>query len=65
MKEKETIGEQLKKARKAAGITQREVSEKSRVSLFVISGLETGRIKNVNTHALRGLQYALDMTFEL
>ena len=65
MNEKLTIGEQLKQARKKAGITQIELFEKSRISLFTISGLETGRINNVSTHTIRALQFALDFTFDI
>ena len=65
MKEKLTIGEQLKQARAAAKMTQAELFEKSRVSIFTISQLECGRNLNVSTHTIRGLQYALDITFEI
>lgn len=65
MNEKLTIGEQLKQARAAKGMTQIELYEKSRVSLFTISQLENGRALNASTHTIRGLQYALDIKFEI
>lgn len=65
MNEKLTIGEQLKQARLSAGMTQAELFEKSRVSLFTISQMETGRANNVSTHTIRALQYALEMTFDI
>jgi len=65
IKEKLSLGEQLKQGREAKGMTQEAVHQMSGVSVFVISGLETGRIKNTSTHTLRGLQYALDIIFEI
>jgi transcriptional regulator with XRE-family HTH domain len=65
MKEKLSLGDQLKRAREAAGMTQIELFEKSRVSLFTISQLENNHTKNVSTHTLRGLQYALGIVFEI
>jgi len=64
-KEKPTLGEQLKQARLAKGMTQEEVHLLSGVSVFLISGLETGRINNTGTHTIRGLQYALGFIFEI
>lgn len=65
MKEKLSLGDQLKQARIGAGMTQIELFEKSRVSLYTISQLENNHVHNVNTHTLRGLQYALNITFEI
>lgn len=65
MNEKLTIGEQLKRARTERGMTQIELYEKSRVSLFTISQLENGRAQNASTHTIRGLQYALGVVFEI
>lgn len=65
IREKPTLGDQLKQAREAKGMTQEQVHQLSNVSVFTISGLETGRINNVSTHVLRGLQYALGIVFEI
>jgi predicted transcriptional regulator len=65
IREKPSLGEQLKKARADKNMTQEDVHQLSNVSVFLISGLETGRIKNTSTHAIRGLQYALGIVFEI
>lgn len=65
IREKPTLGEQLKQARLAACLTQDQVHQLSNVSVFTISGMESGRIQNVSTHIIRGLQYALGIVFEI
>lgn len=65
VKEKLTIGDQLKAARMASGLTQAELWERSRVSMFTISQLEQNRAYNASTHTIRALQFALDITFEI
>jgi transcriptional regulator with XRE-family HTH domain len=61
-----TIGEQLQAQRKKTGLTQVALFEKSRISTFTISGLESGRITEVSTHVIRQLSKALNQyKFEL
>lgn len=60
-----TLGDQLKAARTDAGLTQVELWEKSRVSVFTISQLELNKVYNASTHTLRALQYALGIVFEI
>lgn len=65
VKEKLTIGDQLKNARMAQGLTQVELWEKSRVSVFTIGQLELNHVYNASTHTLRALQFALGIVFEI
>lgn len=64
-KSKLTIGDQLKAARVELGLTQVELWEKSRVSVFTISQLEMNKAYNSSTHTIRALQFALGITFEI
>lgn len=65
IKVKLTIGDQLKSARMSANLTQMELWERSRVSVFTISQLEKNKAYNASTHTIRALQYALNITFEI
>ncbi len=65
IKVKLTIGDQLKTARMAAGLTQVELWERSRVSVFTISQLEKNKAYNASTHTIRALQFALNITFDI
>ena len=50
----------ITEARKAAGITQEELSHKSGVSRTIISGLESGTIGVTTTKTLQAIASALD-----
>lgn len=46
--------------REQKNMTQEELSEKSGVSRAIISGLESGRVKNTTTQTLKKIALALD-----
>ncbi len=50
----------LKEARKEAGLTQRELAERSGVSQNLIARLETGELKNATLKTMCKLAEALD-----
>lgn len=56
--------EMIKNARKAKGLTLRELSEKSGLSNPYISQLETGKIKNPSAVALYRLAGILEIDFD-
>ena len=58
------MGNKLRDARKKAGMTQSELSEKSGVSRGTIIMLESGNEKNTSTKTLVSLAAALGMTVE-
>ena len=54
------LGYRIKEAREEKGMTQEELSEKSRVSRTIISGLESGKIKVTTTSTLLKIAEALN-----
>lgn len=57
-----TLGEQIKAARKRAGINQTQLATKMGVSLSTVQGMESGRIETRFSHlakTLVALQYFL------
>lgn len=61
----ENLGIQIKNARKAAGLTQQELSEKINVHKDTISGLESGRKKSTSLTVLQLIGNELNIKFEI
>jgi transcriptional regulator with XRE-family HTH domain len=57
-----TIGDLLKRRRKALGLTQVELADKANVAQSMISQIERGKSDNVTIGNLRSLAAALDCT---
>ena len=64
MKGGDNMGFKVKEARESVGMTQEELEQKSGVSRTIISGLETGTIKNTTTKTLMMIAEALGTTVE-
>lgn len=58
-KEAEKVEYRVKEIRESAGITQEDLAMKSGVSRTIISGLESGTIKETSTRTLRKIADAL------
>lgn len=56
------MGNKLKEAREACGMTQEELSEKSGISRTTISGIENNQDKVTSTKTLLALAKALNTT---
>ncbi len=63
--EKQPIGNQIYLARKAAGLTQQQLADRTSVHKDTISGLESGRKKSTSLATLQLLGKQLDVTFEI
>ena len=55
------VGDQLKKARRRAMLTQEELAEKSGVGITTINRIEKGRVEDPHFSTLRKLAQALDV----
>ena len=58
------MGNKLKEAREAYGMTQEELSEKSGISRTTISGIENNQDKVTSTKTLLALAKALNTTVD-
>lgn len=58
------IGENIKKLRERAGMTAKELSEKSGVGQSTISEIEVGKIKNPRTETLMNISKALNISMD-
>lgn len=58
----QTTAYRIKEFREALKITQEELAEKSNVSRALISGLESGTIKETSTASLKKLARALNIS---
>ena len=58
------MGNKLKEAREAYGMTQEELSEKSGISRTTISGIENNQNKVTSTKTLLALAKALNTTVD-
>lgn len=58
------MGYKVKEARKAAGLSQEELSRKSGVARSIISGLESGRVKETTTKTLAKIAHALNTSID-
>ena len=56
-----TIGERIKQARKAAGMTQKELAEKIGVKFSAIHKYESGMVVNLKRETIAALADALDV----
>lgn len=56
------MGYKIREAREKKGFTQDELAEKSHVSRTIISGLESGAIKNTTVSTLLNLSAALGVS---
>ena len=56
-----TTGDRIRKARLAAGLTQKELAEKIGVKFSAIHKYETGMIKNLKRETIAALAEALDV----
>lgn len=54
----------IKDARRAKGLTQKELAERSGVSRVTINALETGKLTNTKTDTLRSIAKALGLTLD-
>ena len=54
------IGEIIKERRKAKGLNQTELAEKSGITQKTVSFLESGKSDNITIDSLRGIAKALD-----
>lgn len=61
----ENIGNQIKIARDAAGLTQQQLADKINVHKDTISGLESGRKKSTSITILQLIGEELNITFEI
>lgn len=59
-----SIADQLKDARKASGMTQLELYEKSRITPYTISQIENGK-GGATVDTIQKLQKALNIKFEI
>ena len=59
----QTIGDQIRTIRKALGMTQDQLAERSRLTQSVIAGIETGRRGNPSFATITKLAEALNCTF--
>ena len=57
------LGQSIKNARKAQGLTQTQVSEAVAVSRKTLSSLETGKISDIGVRKLLALCAVLDLNF--
>jgi transcriptional regulator with XRE-family HTH domain len=57
----EQLGEWLRRQRKASGLTQEELAERSGVSVRAIANLERARTRKPYPNSLRSLVRALDL----
>lgn len=57
-----TTGERIRQARKAAGLTQKELAEKVGVKFSAIHKYETGMIINLKRETIAELAKALDVS---
>ena len=55
------VGDQLKKARRRAMLTQEELAEKSGVGVTTINRIEKGRVEDPHFSTLRKLARALEV----
>jgi transcriptional regulator with XRE-family HTH domain len=60
-----TLGIQIRDARKAAGLTQKQLSEKVFVCKDLISSLESGRKKSTSLTVLQLIGKELNIRFEI
>ncbi len=56
------MGNKLKEAREAAGLSQEQLSEKSGISRTTISSIENNAVRATSTKTLLALANALDTT---
>lgn len=61
----ENLGNQIRDARKLAGLTQQELSDKINVHKDTISGLESGRKKSTSLTVLQLIGKELNIKFEI
>jgi transcriptional regulator with XRE-family HTH domain len=60
-----TIGEQIAKARKARGMTQRTLAGKARVGLSTLDALENGRLGELGYSKITNILTALGLELRL
>ncbi|HVF01067.1 MAG TPA: helix-turn-helix transcriptional regulator, partial [Rubrobacteraceae bacterium] len=56
------IGDRIRTARKAAGLSQEELARRANMSLKGMSYIERGRIEDPHYSSLRGIATGLGMT---